>query len=339
MNALDKAICINLDVSIWQGRRVLRPEDLHIEGDKLPPAELASLGSKKIADPEDIKVFNTLKKKAERICSRKSVRFLGGYATSEEAITEIAEELDKIQHEFIQAKSDFLASYEQKAQGWINQFPEWGDVLKRAQVPKSVVDSRMRFDYQVFKIIPAEGVGDDQSGIKRAESGLSGQLFNEVSKEANEVWERSFRNRDVVSQKAISPIRKILEKLETLAFLDGKVGAIITAVKDVLDQMPATGAINGSDLFALIGVLNILSSKGRMQSFCPKSNVSIASSQEAVVHTIVEQDEVKPEQRSVLNNEVAVIENDRVVPHIEVDPVVLEKPQNTSEPFSGLAFF
>ena len=94
MEILDQTICVNLDVHIWQGRRSLKATDLQNIG--LPPEELASLGSKKVADPGDLKIFSTLKRKAERVCSKKSVRFLKGYATSLEVATELEKQLASI---------------------------------------------------------------------------------------------------------------------------------------------------------------------------------------------------------------------------------------------------
>lgn len=277
MNKLDKAICINLEVSIWQGRRVLHAEDLRIESTDLPPSEMASLGSKKIIDPEDIKIFNTLKKKAERICSNKSVRFLGGYATSKEAINGIVIELDAIKQEFEQAKVDFLNSYEANIAAWQTQFPKWTEVLSKSVVPKAVVETRICFDYQVFQIQPATDINGEiaSDGLNKVSNGLSDQLFREVAKEADSIWERSIRTRNKVSLKILSPIRKIVEKLTTLSFMDSRVSNVIQVTEDALNKLPAVGPLEGNDLLALIGIVELLSSKDKMCSFgsIPSSHV------------------------------------------------------------------
>jgi len=64
---LDRLLVVKLDATIWGGRKKLHKEDLILaDGSILPPEDLASLGSKKIADPTELAVFNRLKKEAER---------------------------------------------------------------------------------------------------------------------------------------------------------------------------------------------------------------------------------------------------------------------------------
>ena len=59
---LDNLLALNLNVSLWSARRKMSQEDLGSA--ELPPEDLASLGSKRIADPENLKVFGTLKARA-----------------------------------------------------------------------------------------------------------------------------------------------------------------------------------------------------------------------------------------------------------------------------------
>ena len=59
ITVLDRLLAINLDISLWSARKKLTSEDF---GDvELPPDDLASLGSKRICDPERLRVFNALK--------------------------------------------------------------------------------------------------------------------------------------------------------------------------------------------------------------------------------------------------------------------------------------
>ena len=77
---LSKLVVVSLSISLWTGRKKLSPEDLGLDFSKLPPEKLATLGSKKICDPEKLAVFSALKRRAERQCEAVGVRFLGGYA-------------------------------------------------------------------------------------------------------------------------------------------------------------------------------------------------------------------------------------------------------------------
>ena len=79
---LDNLLALNLNVSLWSARRKMSQEDLG--GAELPPEDLASLGSKRIADPENLKVFGTLKARAFNYLDRHGVRFMSGWAIPEE---------------------------------------------------------------------------------------------------------------------------------------------------------------------------------------------------------------------------------------------------------------
>ena len=71
---LDNLLALNLNVSLWSARRKMSQEDLGSA--ELPPEDLASLGSKRIADPENLKVFGTLKARAFNYLDRHGVRFM-----------------------------------------------------------------------------------------------------------------------------------------------------------------------------------------------------------------------------------------------------------------------
>ena len=59
---LDNLLALNLDISLWSARKKMTVEDFG--GAELPPEDLASLGSKRIADPSSLKIFSTLKARA-----------------------------------------------------------------------------------------------------------------------------------------------------------------------------------------------------------------------------------------------------------------------------------
>ena len=52
---LDHLVVVNLDIHIWTARKKLVPLDLG--GAELPPEDLASLGSKRICNPDDLRSF------------------------------------------------------------------------------------------------------------------------------------------------------------------------------------------------------------------------------------------------------------------------------------------
>lgn len=124
---LDNLLALNLNVSLWSARRKMSQEDLG--GAELPPDDLASLGSKRIANPESLRVFGTLKARAVNYLDRHGVRFMSGWAIPEEKAGEIIQELISIRDDFQREKEDFLASYDQNIQSWIVKHHQWGRIM------------------------------------------------------------------------------------------------------------------------------------------------------------------------------------------------------------------
>lgn len=75
---LDRLVVVNLNIAIWTARKKLTAADFG--GVELPPEELASWGSKKVCDPESLRIFGTLKSRAVSHLDRIGIRFLGGWA-------------------------------------------------------------------------------------------------------------------------------------------------------------------------------------------------------------------------------------------------------------------
>ena len=134
----DRITLVMLSVNIWSGRKKLRAEDLKLGAD-VPPEDLVSLGSKRVCDPEALKVFHSIKQGAERACLRVGTRFLGGYAVPVEHQEALAESLDALKAEFDQETHSFLADYDRSLEAWIASLPEWEAPIRRAIEPANVV--------------------------------------------------------------------------------------------------------------------------------------------------------------------------------------------------------
>ena len=78
IKVLDNLLVLNLNVNLWSARKKMVLEDFG--GAELPPEDLASLGSKRIADPNSLKVFVTLKARAFNYLDRHGIRFMSGWA-------------------------------------------------------------------------------------------------------------------------------------------------------------------------------------------------------------------------------------------------------------------
>lgn len=260
MQVLDSLLALNLDISLWSARKKLQAEDFG--GATLPPEDLASLGSKKIADPENLRIFSTLKSRTFNFLDRHGVRFMGGWAIPEAKADVIVHELMGIRDAFFQAKKDFLADYDRDIQSWISKHDAWGDIIRNSTVSSAYVDSRIDFRWQLYKVAPVMQHTDNtvviESGLAEEVTNLGNTLFAEISKEAADIQKRVFTGRTEVTHKALSPLRILHSKLVGLAFVEPHVMPAADIVKAALNIMPQKGCISGTDLLLLQGVVSML---------------------------------------------------------------------------------
>jgi len=258
ITVLKSLIALRLDVNIWSARKKLTAADF---GDaNLPPETLASLGFKKICSPEDLKIFATLKARAVNMLDRIGVRFLGGWAVPESRIKDIMDDLDLIAMEFDSAKNNFLNSYHQAVRDWIDRNAEWSDLITRSVVDIDTVRKRFGFHWQVYQVAPPKksSAAHGQGQLDDAISGLGNTLFAEIAKAADETWSKSYVGKTEVSQKALSPLRTIRDKLSGLSFIEPRVMPMVRLIDEGLKLAPNRGVIRNSELLTLQGLVCLL---------------------------------------------------------------------------------
>lgn len=259
MQTLNSLVVVMLDFHVWTGRKKLCPEDLEAVGN-LPPDTLASLGSKKVADPKRVARFSALKKKAARACELVGVKFLSGYAIPEERLDDLLCEIKLIEVEYEEEKTQFLADYQQIVSDWVNENQQWGELILRAVESPSYIARQIRCGHQAFRI-GAASVNDHEAnaGLEDTVSGLGDRLIYEVSREAKQLWERSLQGNDKGSQKTLRPLKAILEKLRGLTFIDRRIDPLIFRIETGLVSIPKSGFIDGNDFNNLCGLVLQLS--------------------------------------------------------------------------------
>jgi hypothetical protein len=255
ITVLKQLTAIRLDVSIWSARKKLTPADLGTSD--LPPETLTSLGSKKVCDPDDLRIFSTLKARATALLDRHGIRFLGGWAIPESSSYVVVDGLKAIAKDFVAAKEDFLARYDQAVRNWIAQNPGWEKLISDSVVGVDTVRSRLGFGWQMFKVMPPKkGLANDP--LRDAVSGLGATLFGDVAKVADEAWHKSFAGKTEVTAKALSPLKALHQKLSGLSFIEPRVTPVLDLLDAAFLTVPERGAISGSNLVMLQGLVCLL---------------------------------------------------------------------------------
>ena len=256
IKVLDSLLALHLEVNIWTARKKLSPEDF--DGAKLPPEDLASLGSKRVCDPETLRVFGTLKARAVSLLDRHGVRFLGGWAIPENQADSIVTELDQILQDFNAAKEDFLSRYDESVREWIAKHPGWEQIIFDSTVSADYVRSRMGFLWRLYRIVPPDPADPVMVGIKDEVEGLGQTLFGEVSKAATEAWHKCFAGKMEITRKALSPLRTIHQKLSGLSFVEPRVSPVADLIHTAFEHLPKRGKIEGANLIMLQGLVSLL---------------------------------------------------------------------------------
>lgn len=256
IKVLDDLLALNLDISLWSARKKMTAEDLG--STELPPEDLASLGSKRIADPANLKIFGTLKARATSYLDKHGVRFMSGWAIPQDMASEVTEQLAQIRDEFMLEKEKFLASYNESVSAWIEKHGEWADIIKNSIVNPDYVRSRMSFGWQLYKVMPSGSNAVIDDGLCSEVESLGSTLFSEVADSARDMWKKVFEGKTEVTHKALSPLKTLHNKLTELSFIEPHVMPVADIISASLQRIPKKGNIVGADLLLLQGLVCLL---------------------------------------------------------------------------------
>jgi hypothetical protein len=286
-------VCVLLDVHIWSGRRHLEKTDLvhsNPEFGKLPEKELASLGSVKICDPDDIRRFHTIKGQAERVLKRAGLPILGAVGVPVDRYGQVHDELEKLQRDFSRLASSFISAYDQRAREWrtrhITANPEWASLF--SHIPKAThVAGRISFDFHAFRIsAPAESRTPELNArFDNQLHGLKGELMQEVADEASSLITACLAGsegnagtgqREYVTRKTIGPLKRAAAKLASFRFLDATIAPLADMIQEVLASLPASGRIAGTALLRVWSLARMLSTPAQAAEMAQLAHQGVA---------------------------------------------------------------
>jgi hypothetical protein len=256
----DRTTLFLVDYHIWSGRKKLRAEDLKM-GTALPPDELISLGSKKICNPDELRVFHRNKKRVERELLAIGTRFLSGYIVPNSLAADVQVKADAITAETRAAADAFLGDYDRHIDAWCAAYPAWETAIRNAVDPVEVVRGQFRFRVQALQIETAPVIGADTLTEDLAEVGET--IFSEVEQMARGL-ERSFLGKDGLSRRALGTFRRVYEKLNALSFVDYRIDPVVRSIRGWLERLPEVGPIQGGLFLEGWALMRLVSDAGAM---------------------------------------------------------------------------
>lgn len=266
----DSIVLIAPEFHLWSGRRAIKPEKLaamNPNGVTLPPSALASLGSVKLVDPEELKVFERIKDDTNRLLASKGLKLFGGYAINADDFESVRAALLGLQDKFENARAQLLVTLDPKitqwVTTWVSQNPDYQYLLQNLPTAANVCD-RMSFDFHAFRINPPQdGDSEAASDYRTKLQGLRGELYREAAKEAQVLMSeylvtKEGSNRDYITQKTLRPVKRIAERLRQFTFVDPAAGPLADVIDWTMQQVPCEGRVDGAALMAVWSMARLL---------------------------------------------------------------------------------
>lgn len=330
-HVLDQLVLVKPQVSLWSGRRELKPHQIGLKNNVKP--DLISLGSIKVIDPKKLNPMEAVKRNMERRCLEKGTRFLGGYAVPVDKFDELSEELEELKTKG-RAEADYLINnYDQLLDQWIQEHPDDEVELRKIALTRDEIRCKYEFEWVAIRVTPVGG--KEAAKVAEKARGLGSQMIQEIAQQAGETLKKSFEGKSQATQKIVRPFVAIREKLSSLAFVDPIIAPIVDEIDRVMEELPKAGKFSGTPFHALRGLAELLADADRLRDYAQAmANADDESDEEEDIEEPADQVVSQPPTESETNSDADVDAPEEEVVE-EVDdtpepPPAPEKPRPSS---------
>ncbi|WP_443743370.1 DUF3150 domain-containing protein [Sutterella sp.] len=245
----------------WTGTVTMSRNDFEVGADgSLPPEDItASLGQKKLVDPRHLRVFATLKKRAETLLDEQGLPFCKGMAVPLDRAKEIVEALRQIAEEYNHERDLFVGALPKLSQEWLASHPEFANRLPSPS--PELVAGKIDADFAVTQFTPCEL--DATGSLNRKVEGLFEAAIADIAKKSRDLLMRSLNGKTAedLSQKTLNRIKTIKAKLEGLRFINSGVNPLIEMLNRLLGLMPTKGKFSENQAAILCAALGLMSNE------------------------------------------------------------------------------
>lgn len=253
--------------SLWSGRAKLRVEDLGSIGIDLPPEHVASLGSKRLISKDTIVKLEKVKRRMHRECAAIGTKFLNGYAVPSARAEDLAKSLSALVAEGDRLRQDLLDNFDSAINEWHKENPQWAHILRAGTPEKESIHKRITFGWDAFMVAAPEQPSM-AARLMGSVSSLGSSLYDEIAAEANDFVKKSLGlGRQAGSQRTAAPVRRMVDKLRGLKFLDHRIEPLTEVFERIMRVIPATGKVEGEAYVGLVRVAYVLADVAEMHRF------------------------------------------------------------------------
>lgn len=277
---LDQMAIVHVDFDIWTGKARLTAKDLRLGTDgEIPPASLATLGSKNICDPALLREFGAIKQRMVRYMLSVGMRFMNGYAVPISRLDEVSKQLIALRNEFYRARDAFLNSYDKAVSDWCASNPEWANIIRDGVMSRDRVSDRLGMSWEVFQISNGEVQASGTDGVENKARKLGGDLLQEVIQTAAETYSTHLSKPTLrASVRVRKPLMEMRDKVDGLSFLDSRFKSLVQLMGEALRFFPegSKEPVEGEGYFRISAVIQILADEKKVEDFV-KGDTSVDS--------------------------------------------------------------
>jgi len=282
---LDQMAIFHVDFDIWTGKARLTAKDLRLGSDgEIPPASLATLGSKNICDPKLLRAFGAIKQRMVRYMDAVGMRFMNGFAVPISRLDEVSGELNALRDEFYRARDAFLRSYDTAVSDWCSSNPEWADIIRDGVMSRDRVADRLGMNWEVFQITNGDVQASGTHGVENKARKLGGDLLQEVISTAGETYSTHLAKPTLrVSFRVRKPLKQMRDKVDGLSFLDIRFKSLVQLMDEALRFLPEDSKepVEGEGYFRISAVIQILADESKVEDFV-KGDTSVDTVAKAI---------------------------------------------------------
>lgn len=253
ISIIEKTVIVNILFSKASGRKKMQASDLGLRDDQLPPDQVATLGSKTTINPKTLKVFSTLKRRADRLCDVAGVKLSATtYAIPETRLASFCVEMDKIINEYETEIFNFINKYDHEVKEWVAEISAsnalWGNVIQNAINSAELMIGKFCADYDIYKLSTQVETAEEKLRLNKQSLKISNGMKETVYKDITKLL-KTFQDTPRIKAKSVhSAINKILEKVDGLTFVDPRYFEIKNLIQKTIHFLPVESDMSQVDI-------------------------------------------------------------------------------------------
>lgn len=230
-----------------------------ITGEALNKADLDWFPQDKLAP------FNTIRKAAKNCLVRSAVEVGGLYIVSVQCLPQVMERLLEFQAEWDGHVAELTREYDNWLNAHINQGAntDLKHVIRKSALTRNEFLSGFRFT--INPAMKVETLFAEQTNSFAAEVALS--LWDEVAAMAEDVHKKVILacRESKLSQRGLSAVKKLRDKLVNLSFVHDGVDKIVERFDEVMTTMPKTGPVENVEFYRVAHMVLQFTSPTRLR--------------------------------------------------------------------------